>query len=178
MKLNKIKRIVENKKVPSNFPNLSKVGEYVGSGLHGHVYKYGANQVIKFGDGWADNKGFRELSSFVKSTKRFSAIVKIYSVGRFKRDFYWIIMEYLPKSLSRRERNYLTLIEDYVDRIPLDQKKFKRLPNKWKTLARSMRRINKWYSDLHYDNVKKTKSGLPKVIDIETFVWDDDCTGM
>jgi len=182
MNIHEVRRMAEAHPKAKNFPDLDKVGGMLGWGAHGTVYKYGERKAIKFGSKWATDKRYKKLKKFIKKTKRYKAVVNVYDCGRVGEEMYWIIMEYLPKPLSSKERcGHIYTLKGYMMRSWYKGGKnwshdkaydLKRLPKRWQTLARSMRRIKERHIDMHTGNILKNKKGEPKMIDIESFVWN------
>lgn len=182
MNIEAVKIIVAKQKspLPENFPDLKKVGNQVGRGIHGTVYRYGKNRVIKFGVDWAGNKKFEELNTFVKKTKRHKAVVNVYNCGRLDTEFYWLVMEYLPKELTQKEvLEYWPKLAGHMARhwyqkpfwAKSSRYNLSQFPKKWKTMLRSMATIEEQHHDMHRYNIRRNSKGEPKMIDIESFVW-------
>ncbi len=179
--IEQVERVVakHNLPLPDNFPDLNRVGDEIGKGIHGTVYRYGKGRVIKFGCHWAEDEKFKALDAFVKKTKRHKAVVDIYSCGRLGDKFYWLVMEYLPKEITRKERDeYWPRVEGHMSRYwykdPFWTKSSRydlnQFPKKWKTMLRSMATIKEKHLDLHSGNVRRNGKGEPKMIDIESFI--------
>jgi len=144
-------------------PNPKKIGRYIDSGADGHVFKYDKNKVIKFSFAFDENQ-FNTIKRVIKSTKRYLSVVDVYEFGKINDNVYYVIMEYLPHSISYADSSnayyiYSNKLENFSPKI---------LP-----LAKSLRKLKKnhklVYDDIHEFNLRRTKNGRVKVIDLESF---------
>jgi len=144
-----------------------KIGKYLGGGLHGTVFKYGKDKIVKISFA---NDDFYIMKKLVSIVKRFKCVPKIYGFGG-NEEIYWVAMEYLPKEITRPcdiRRLYR------IDNMVYCHKSLRGLHEPWKTLGRSLLRLyNRYgyrYDDFAVSNAGFDRHGNPKMIDLESFI--------
>lgn len=153
---------------------LPKLGRYIDSGSEGRVYFFNRKKVIKV---VYDDYDIGAIRSHIEKLNKIKSkyMPKIFEFGSFGRKKspagYYYIMEYLPRSLSIKERDalpaYYTRADEKTDKHHLFGKcNDKNIKNLFKWLNRK----GLFIFDLHTGNIRKTKKGILKIIDFEGII--------
>ena len=179
MRLEQIKRILPKE----SSPDWYQVREYIGGGSDGDVYRYGRDQVIKFGNKNGAGKTYeaewKRLFDILKKTN-YKYIVKPYDIEIIPNTAYWYTTDYLADQLDDREqKEFKTVILILDNKWGVSKKKppafaMKKISPQWRTFVKSLDKFREKFgftnSDLHPENIMKNDLGVPKLIDLESFI--------
>lgn len=144
------------------------LGKHLGYGRDGNVFMWGQNEVIKITKPYPvfNRRLFKRKLSWLKKTKKH--VVNVIDFGRLEGDGYWYTMQYLPSEISSNEDWYV--VDTALSGLKRSRKQIKHLPKAFRKAYKSLKQLKYKHTDKHCDNVRMTKSGVIKLIDLESFL--------
>lgn len=160
--------------------DTSKVGDYIGRGGDGVVFKYEQNKVIKLGDSFYVNYREEKFNTLWELFKKgnYKYIVKPYDFGRYSHRIYWYTMEYVPTKVLKDKDDDILFVSEFLDAKYKHKATVPKLKASlhWSKMARSLVRLYQKYdlkyNDFHKENIRLTLDGIPKLVDLESFIDD------
>ncbi len=177
MRVEKAKRILPR----DSSPDWSQVRESLGGGTEGDVYRYGRDKAIKFVElnCGRNESEWRRLFDVLKDTN-YKYIVRPYELRIFDDKAYWYTTDYLTSHLNERdEKEFATVIRILDYEWGITKRKppafaLLRINPEWRNFIKSLHKFRKKFGftnlDLHSQNVMKNDLGVPKLIDLESFI--------
>ncbi len=141
----------------------------IGAGANGAVYQQSKKKVVKLMYNIDSLREWRRVAKNLQLLKNINspAISKCYAFGNLNQ--FWYSSEKLF-ILSRREAN-MVIDANVFEYIGINSAEIKspRLKNLIKELQKVYKKYKLYHTDLHDENIMKTKNGQFKVVDLDSF---------